>query len=780
MAFVLGEFFATLKIQLNFILFVELSLISVITIIFNNRRVFKFLGIVCIFIILGFVKMHNMNNALILNDFILSAQDVSIEGKVSKLYTKNSLLYCEIKEAYITAHNNNNCKYYKVILIIEESKSISLKIGNTVKVQGEYKAFYKARNPGNYDEEKYYHSLGVACKFNVKSITIINKSYSVLAESMNQLKIIIKESIDLLCNKKEAAIFSALLLGEKNFLDDTTKDLYRNNGIAHILAISGLHISIIGLGVYNLLRRKLLFLSSSIITIIIMFCFGVMTGNAVSIIRALIMFLFKLLADVLGRTYDMTIAMSFAGFLLLFSNPYYLFNTGFILSFLAIIAIAIIAPVSEKFLAIKNNLNKVLHISIVITILTAPVIINMYYSIPVYSVFINMIVIPLLSIVIISGLVAAVVGIFTLQIGYFIIGIGCYILRVYELLCIILMKLPFSMLVIGELSSFKIYLYYILLVLFTVIMGHINKLGLDNLFWKVRYFKRFFCLIISISFLFILLINPQNNLEITIIDVGQGESILIQTPNDKTFMIDGGSVDISNVARYRMIPTIKSKGISCIDYLFITHMDSDHISGIIEILSNYDEYSLKIKNIILPYHFVINEEYKEIIDMVKACNINIQSISTGVEFNDELVRIKCIHPSNNYNANDINRYSLVLSLTYKNFSILFTGDIDKEVEKSIINNVQLMDYDILKVAHHGSNSSSSQEFLNVIKPEYAIISCGINNQYGHPGLSTIETIKKINAKYYITNEAGAIQITSDGSLYQISTFIKNNEEFNKD
>ena len=258
------------------------------------------------------------------------------------------------------------------------------------------------------------------------------------------------------------------------------------------------------------------------------------------------------------------------------------------------------------------------------------------------------------------------------------------------------------------------------------------------------------------------------------IDVGQGDSIFVRTPQNTTYLFDGGSSDVKNVGKYRIVPFLKASGVRTLDYIVVSHMDSDHINGIVEMLSDADCFYINIKNIVLPKIKEKDQVYIGLEETIKNKGIHIIYVSAGDEFGDESVIMKCLHPSQTFAYTSQNGYSTTVSLNYKNFDMLFTGDLETDGEDAMMDEKMLKDYDVLKVAHHGSMYSSQQTFLDIIKPEIAIISCGIKNGYGHPHPELINRLRSHNSQIYITTECGEITLKTDGFRIGVERFLKTN------
>ena len=234
------------------------------------------------------------------------------------------------------------------------------------------------------------------------------------------------------------------------------------------------------------------------------------------------------------------------------------------------------------------------------------------------------------------------------------------------------------------------------------------------------------------------------------IDVGQGDSCLIITPNNKKVLIDGGEGEPEVLLSYLLDRKIKT-----LDYIMISHFDSDHCNGLIEVIKN-----LKVKNILISKQAYFCDEYKNIANIINSKKIKATFVKQGDRLKiDKNVKLEILYPAKELEHDDLNNNSIVAKLTYNSFSILFTGDIEKS-EQDLIGKYELkeLESDILKIAHHGSKTSSSKEFLEVVKPKIALIGVGKNNMFGHPNNGVLERLENINCKIYRTDQMGEIEI----------------------
>ena len=262
----------------------------------------------------------------------------------------------------------------------------------------------------------------------------------------------------------------------------------------------------------------------------------------------------------------------------------------------------------------------------------------------------------------------------------------------------------------------------------------------------------------------------SKELIITMIDVGQGDGIFIRDPYGKTYLIDGGSSNVSSVGRFRMEPFLLSQGVREIDYVFVSHGDSDHYSGIIEMLEN-QRLGVRINYLVVPKSEFHNLELENVIEIAMKNSIPVVTFMEGQKLENYEFTILCLGPLDGFIGKGVNDYSMVLSISFRKFSMLLTGDIEEVGERALINSGKLGKHTVLKVAHHGSKTSSIQPFLEMVKPEIALISAGQNNRFNHPNSDVVERIESLGTTIYTTKETGAVILRTDGDRVAVSRHI---------
>lgn len=776
------------------------------------RTQWKFVAMIFLCALIGFLLA---SNEVKVRDQVWDFEEgkVNVYGTVKKMSATKNAYSIQLEDVWCKEKSLGDL----IVYFFDEPNA---KIGNVLKVGGELKHFDEARNPGNFDMREYYMSLRIYGMLYGDSYEVKDESCDYIRQSLHELRLHIKSVLNEICPKDKADTFSAIMLGDKSEMDDATKELYSVSGIAHLLAISGLHISFIGMLFYGLLRRRFGYVLSGAVSLFAVVAFAIMSGMGVSTIRAVVMFDVMVLGKMLGRRRDHITTISLAGILLILWNPFVILNSGFQMSFAAIIGILIVWPkvfyllgLKKKFNAreldknatekekrhmvciiIKHKIINAVLFSLNISVFMAPIIAYYYYQLPTYSFILNLIVVPLMGVVIVSGTLGVIGGFLARWLGSILIIPGCLILDLYTGLSKLIGMLPFSSVVVGKPSVYIIILYYILLFGVLFFFSHrkkvreLSKKTFEKNGKELRQIKKekreellrakrrrmvvavLFVVLESMLYLKPVIVHLNifsPGLETMFLDVGQGDGIHIKCSDGTNIMVDGGSTTVKEVGKYRIISYLKSQCNSTIDYWFLTHGDLDHISGVIEIL-NSDMSGIKIKNIVLPYMKEFDEHLMSIREVATDRGIEVHSIKKGdfLEFGD--TKLKCLHPTSDTSSDDLNDYSIVLGVEYGKYSMLLTGDLTSTQETYM---KDLKQYTLLKVGHHGSKYSSSEDFLRAIMPKIGILSSGKGNRYGHPTPEVIHRLESIGCKIIRTDECGGISIVSYGENIEIDTFL---------
>lgn len=687
-------------------------------------------------------------------------------------------------------------------------------IGSRVRISGSFSLYTETTNIGQFDARNYYAARKIYGQVK-KAAIVYTEPPNIIGrgkECLWQLRRHLAETFLEVYGEENGALLAAMLLGERTFLSEETQSLYKAAGTLHVIAVSGLHISLLGLGLYRLLRR--IFdaqAPAAVISVLCMAAYVFLVGNPPSAVRAFIMFAMGLLAGYWKRTLDTPTALSLSAAIILMGNPFYIGQSSFLLSFLAILAIAVFQPALKECLALINPyhfpLSRLLdsrrawrlrHLdpqkvtggchellkkagnglqsSFSVWIVTLPVQLFFFSEVSLFGIFFNLLIIPLMGVILLLG----IAGLFLKEIFHLFTFLTGSALTDWEITVISICRyaegiffaiikaggsladrLSFAMWTPGKPAYGKMLLAFGLLLLFCL-LGNLSENGrtFPEKFWKYR-------LGILLGVILLLAGYPAHNLQITFLDVGQGDGICMELPDGSVYLMDGGSSDVSKVGNYRLVPFLKAKGIRKIDAVFLSHGDADHINGIAELL---EEKQMSIDCICLPAG-AEQEEFVEIRDLARARNISVRTIQAGDFWENNGAKFWCLNPADVTASG--NAASIVLYMEYQDFSMLLTGDLEGEGEKSVaalLRSNAITGISVLKVAHHGSKNSTKEEFLRQCSPAVAVISCGEHNTYGHPHKETLERLNDMGTAVYRTDCSGAVQITVSGSRMKVTEY----------
>jgi len=533
---------------------------------------------------------------------------------------------------------------------------------------------------------------------NSNNIKIIKKNTNIFFKIKNN----IYKKINNYKSKKYIKVF---LLGDKSDID---KDLFNNLGIIHIFSISGFHISLI-----CFILKKIKCKNIFVYLFLLLFLF--LTNFSISTIRATLSFLFSNINSKYKLNISSSDRLIILAYILLIINPYYLYDLGYLFSFLITYSIIIF-----------NNKNYI-KISLIAFITSIPLLINNNYSINFLSLLFNILLVPIVSFIIFPLSLLSVL----LPID----NILYQITNMFDTICLFLDNIKILNISFGKVPIFLIIVYY--LILFSKI--------------KYKYLINIFMIIIF-YFIGIYVFIPR----VYFLDVNQGDSSLIRFKNKNILIDTGGSYYENNITKNN-ISFFKSIGIKKINYLIITHGDLDHCGEAINLINNF-----KIDKVIFncgPH----NDLEKELIKALDKKHIKYYSCIKELNISNNKLYFLQTKKYDNENDN-----SNVIYTELNDYKFMFMGDASTITEKEIIDKYNLPDIDVLKVGHHGSKTSSSKEFINAINPKYSIISVGKNNRYGHPNKEVLEILKE--SIIYRTDEDGSIMFEIKNNKLKIETF----------
>ena len=683
---------------------------------------------------------------------------------------------------------SNNYKLKGFICYLDrddpEDDSISLyPLGSQLVFQGEISAIKKATNPGEYDAYRYYRARGYEyTSFNPEikdcygSNPLLNGLFLLKSEGCN----ILLEGL----GEEYGGVACAILFGNKTYLSSDIRDLFTDGGIAHVLAISGLHISLIGAFLYAVFNhRPIPMWAAFAVTVLMLVLYGFMVGLAPSVFRAVFMFSYRLLAKLLKKPYDMPTSLVVSAFFTCLAFPYMMLDSSFQLSYLSVAGIIFLFPLFLPFANRKKKRTDGLFIGFSVFIADLPVLAVSFHQISLTGFILNFFVLPAMPVLFVCAFGVIIFWKF-LHPAANLLAIVCKaILYTFSYGSYVLTKVPFSTFGVKSPSVGRIVIYTIFVVvlsfLCTVFRRHmklsfyrifrpeekndeteLKGFRTVEIFYRVSVFALFMVLCVF------LLSTPKKGI-VTFLDVGQGDGIFIRTDSGDVFMIDGGSTSKTKVGENIIVPYLKYEGENEVDLWILTHEDADHVNGFKEVLEG-DE--IRIDTIAFPA--VLKEEFTETIHLAEEKNVDILYLETGDTitgsrnkslnlFSKEEYSFIVVSPDSKEDYHDSNAASLTLLYQEGDYSYAFMGDAELQAESAMLeawNKYGDGCLEFLKCAHHGSaNNTNTEVFIKALKPKYAIISCGKNNRYGHPHKETLEYLEETGAVIRRTDELGAIE-----------------------
>ena len=721
-----------MRLYFGSIAFLSIPIAVIILLITKNKKIIVIL--ICLIISIGYVS--------ILENKYSKISDMPIKEMVTIISDIQEKEYKKVCTAKIVRNNK------KILINIKMSQDIpSIKYGDSLYIEGESKQPEEARNYKGYNYKQYLKTKKIIGTVELEKAKILKSSNGSFIHNIQKY---IKDTINGTLTDEEGNLLLAILLGDKDKLSEDIQESFKTSNLSHMLAVSGAHVSYIILGLTYVLQNSIIGKKNEkIVCIIFLLFFMAITNFTPSVTRACIMAVLTLFSGIIYRKSDVYTNISVAALITLIFNPYNLLDLGFQLSYGGTIGIIIfIKRIQEKKSNSKviNYIKQMALVSIYANIIIIPIMMYHFNTVSFTFIISNIMASPILGIIVITGFLFIIASItvkpLTRLIAIFIKPILSILIKISQ----ICSKLPFSNILVVTPYMFNVISYYAI-ILYCIKSKKNNKC------------KIIICLLIVLILInFIIYIFPQK-LRIFFIDVGQGDSTLIITPDKKTVLIDGGGSDSFDVGEKVLLPYLLDRRILKIDYVLISHFDTDHCGGILTIMEK-----VKVKNIIISEQAEHSENYERFKKLMIHKKIRLIEVKKGDKIKiGRYSEFKILFPTSRLlSENPLNNNSIVAQFNYNNFKMLFTGDIEKLAEQQILKAEKAeIRADILKVAHHGSKTSSIPEFIKAVKPKIALIGVGKNNTFGHPNKQTIKNLENIKCRIYRTDIQGEIIIKID-------------------
>ena len=738
------------------------NILRIINLVINKKVTILLL----IFIIAGFIHIKFLKYDY--EKIYISLENVNIVGTI--VSSKKEKQY--INEYKIETEKINNIKLKKKFILLTKNKEIEY--GNKIKLEGTYIKPSKSRNYKGFDYSNYLKTENIygTIEQNGKIELIKEKNINYLFINLYKVKNKIIKNINNKFPEETRGVVLGILLGDKSSIEEDVRQNFADSSLSHILAVSGTHISYVVICISVLFKKlKLNKNIRKVLTSLVLFMYLYLVDFSVSATRAVIMSTIVIMQMLFYRKQDTITTIAFSSIIILINNPYSILNIGFLLSYGGTIGIILfvnrisIESKEDFFQRFKSYLKDICIVTISAQTIIMPIIIYYFNTISFTFIISNIIASLIIGPIIMIGLVI-------IAISFFKIPIISLIIRFYNILIVILVrtadiisKIPMSKIYLKTPTTLEIIFYYSVVFLIALLIYikksnrkfikktiQIDIYNLKNFFINNR--NKVLIFISIVSLISITSIKIPKELKINFIDVGQGDSCLITTPQNKKVIVDSGGSESYDVGKNVLLPYLLDKRITKIDYIMISHFDTDHCKGFEYVLEN-----IKVKNVIISKQCETSENFKQIMKIIRKKRINLIIVQKETKIKiDNFTTVDILSPQSENIADNMNDNSIVAKFEAYNFSILFTGDASEKIEKELIKEKINLKSDILKVSHHGSKTGTSEEFLKSVKPKIALIGVGENNKFGHPTKDVIKRLTENKIKIYRTDTDGEIRI----------------------
>lgn len=646
-------------------------------------------------------------------------------------------------------------------LVYLKAQKEEIKKGTVLELSGEFALPDVQRNTGGFNYRRYLNSQKIYGSIFVSNYTIMeipkfNLFYYIQED--------IYQTMQKLLPQNEMGLTLGMMIGETKDISESVMEDFKNTGITHLVAVSGSNVVYVMLLVQFIFEKLVGKRATNFVSIFFIIMFMLISGASASVVRASVMVIMGLIANVFYLKSDTFNNIAFSALLLAVINPLIIYDVGFVLSFGGTLGIVLISKDFSKifenvFESLKIDKSKKFFESLIETLsvtcsaqlVLTPIMLYYFNTFSLLSIVTNLIVVPFSGFITILGFVVYIISKVSFTVASFF-SKSLHVLTAFTIwVAEIFSKIPYSNLKIITPNFFEIIVFY-----FSIFVL-IKKINLKSLFKKQKYRFIGSCdknnsarIILTILVCFILIETifynlPKSYIDIRCVDVGQGDSFYIKTPNNKSILIDGGGSESYDVGENILVPYLLDMRVMKIDTIFCSHSDADHLYGILSVLENF-----KVNQIIIAKN---SKGYEKLYEIADNKNIKIFEVLKGDVIEIDNIKFEVLSPEIKQNNSDVNAYALVLKMIYGNESMLFTGDITKETEENLYN----VKSSILKVGHHGSKTSTSEKFLARVSPKLSVISVKKNNSYGHPNAEVLKRLERYS-KVYTTADCGEIKI----------------------
>jgi len=722
-----------------------------------------------VFFLIGSIRFLAVYNIQLRSFSEYDGREVTVKGYIaSEPDIKGEKVAYIVNTEKIATGSTGEFKPHKGKILLTTlycEKCAVLDYGREVVFNGRLTQPQSVRNPGGFDYRKYLAQKGVgACIFAYPYFIEAGEDRKgcYLVQTGLEIRIRIVNVINSSLPRQQAGLLNGMLIGYRKGLSEEVQEAFSNAGLTHIMAVSGANVAFLILPLSFLFRQlRIRKRVSNLLIMLFLAMFVFITGFEPSVLRAVLMAYVVLTAAILYEKPDVYASLAFSCIILLLANPCMLFHAGFQLSYMATLGIVMLQKNICKLIKrcrIPGKAAEIMAVTLAAQLGTMPVTITHFNRMSLIAVIPNMLVAPMLEFITILGMLMAIFGQFSLFLSRMIGYLNNVFLSVILYITKWTSDIPFAVIRTITPPLLMIAAYYVIV---------------WYLLWykplkKIRLKLRHAAVVMSLAALFVLaaVIRPAY-LEIVFLDIGQGDSAFIRTYSGKTILIDGGggsdpTVD-SGIGEKVVIPFLLDSAVRRLDAVIATHPHSDHIQGLIDVLE-----LIKTDMLIIPS---MQDEtgFRDLLLIAASKNIPVFRCAGGDTIRlDDMTEMRVLNPEHECDSDEesLNNASLVIKLCYEQTSFLFTGDLEAEAEEAILKKAQDLSADVIKIAHHGSSTSTGESFLRAVDPEVAIISVGSNN-FGHPSAEVLRRLEKYGTEYFRTDECGAVIVRSSGKDIRI-------------
>ena len=766
LALILGILFATvITEQITLVMSIGSAVVALIGLKNFSSLGGLYVALVILLLLLNGIflaTLHQVREHPILSDLAESDVKVHLTGTVMSVDSTRTGNYRSAVDLVALHDTKIKAQPFEVWL---PRGSGAPEIGDTLQMLATIERYPLPRNPGQFNYRNYQQKRGRFFQGMIEypwHLEIIPGFDTDLRESVLDIQDYIVQMFRSTMSQESADFASALILGKRDLLDETLVDTYSSMGVVHVMAVSGLHVGFVVLILLITARVfRLPFRYQVAFTMLGLFLYAALVDFRPSVVRASVMASVLLIAQVSEKRYDMLNLLGFAAIIILVFDPMQIYQLGFQLSFIAVLSIVTFYEKIEKWLndhglqisnlpTIGQYIAGLLIVSGAAFVGTAPITTYHFGILPLWGIIINLLVIPLIGVIVIGAFTVLISSVISMGLAGLYAEFPDLLIRLLNWILPTLHTHGVSAISLPHFHWLLVMIFYGVLVL--------------SLLWRYQIARKIslFGTLIGLNILLLSYSGDTQSLRVTFFDVGQGDAALVEIPGHYTMLIDAGiRTTHGDRGKEVILPYLEYAGIRDIDVAVLSHPHNDHVGGFPAVLKK-----IRVQEIWDTRHSYSTQVMDEIRTLADSQKTKYRIVSAGFDTIIGTTKIHTFFPVSKHLNDNINDHSLVQRFSYGNTSVLFTGDIETDIDPFLVKYDSLLDADILKVPHHGSITSSSVDLLRSVSPEYAVVSVGYKNKFDHPSEHVLKRYSSFGIQTVLTRDVGAVIFESDGKNWR--------------